>query len=266
MDEIIRICMTTSHVMVPFLALIVLFRCVRSMLAGRADPETWGYLVSPEGTVQPLLHWECIIGRARSSDVKLPYRDVASVHAVMTRNDKGEWTVHNLSRKGGVKVNGKQVDNTAPIFDGDWLACSSHAMQFAVNTELHRALQERRRSIAGWRVAPGVTLFFLTLLQALLVLEFSVSKVSDHLIPIALAFSGLALLEWLCYLMIRSMDRSGFEPETIAFFLCTLGLAVCATATPGALTFQVILLLVGVTAFFVYALPSSMSRYSASHR
>ena len=252
MDEIIRICMTTSHVMVPFLALIVLFRCVRSMLAGRADPETWGYLVSPEGTVQPLLHWECIIGRARSSDVKLPYRDVASVHAVMTRNDKGEWTVHNLSRKGGVKVNGKQVDNTAPIFDGDWLACSSHAMQFAVNTELHRALQERRRSIAGWRVAPGVTLFFLTLLQALLVLEFSVSKVSDHLIPIALAFSGLALLEWLCYLMIRSMDRSGFEPETIAFFLCTLGLAVCATATPGALTFQVILLLVGVAAFFLF--------------
>ena len=252
MDEIIRICMTTSHVMVPFLALIVLFRCVRSMLAGRADPETWGYLVSPEGTVQPLLHWECIIGRARSSDVKLPYRDVASVHAVLTRNDKGEWTVHNLSRKGGVKVNGKQVDNTAPIFDGDWLACSSHAMQFAVNTELHRALQERRRSIAGWRVAPGVTLFFLTLLQALLVLEFSVSKVSDHLIPIALAFSGLALLEWLCYLMIRSMDRSGFEPETIAFFLCTLGLAVCATATPGALTFQVILLLVGVAAFFLF--------------
>ena len=252
MDEIIRICMTTSHVMVPFLALIVLFRCVRSMLAGRADPETWGYLVSPEGTVQPLLHWECIIGRARSSDVKLPYRDVASVHAVMTRNDKGEWTVHNLSRKGGVKVNGKQVDNTAPIFDGDWLACSSHAMQFAVNTELHRALQERRRSIAGWRVAPGVTLFFLTLLQALLVLEFSVSKVSDHLIPIALAFSGLVLLEWLCYLMIRSMDRSGFEPETIAFFLCTLGLAVCATATPGALTFQVILLLVGVAAFFLF--------------
>ena len=252
MDEIIRICMTTSHVMVPFLALIVLFRCVRSMLAGRADPETWGYLVSPEGTVQPLLHWECIIGRARSSDVKLPYRDVASVHAVLTRNDKGDWTVHNLSRKGGVKVNGKQVDNTAPIFDGDWLACSSHAMQFAVNTELHRALQERRRSIAGWRVAPGVTLFFLTLLQALLVLEFSVSKVSDHLIPIALAFSGLVLLEWLCYLMIRSMDRSGFEPETIAFFLCTLGLAVCATATPGALTFQVILLLVGVAAFFLF--------------
>ena len=252
MDEIIRICMTTSHVMVPFLALIVLFRCVRSMLPGRADPETWGYLVSPEGAVQPLLHWECIIGRARSSDVKLPFKDVASVHAVLTRNDKGDWTVHNLSRKSGVKINNRDVPSTAPLRDGDILSCASHPMQFAANTELHRALQERRRPIAGWRVAPGVTLFFLTLLQALLVLEFSVSKVNEHFVPIALAFAGLVLIEWLCYFLIRSMDRSGFEPETIAFFLCTLGLAVCATATPKALTFQLILLLVGVTLFFLF--------------
>ena len=48
------------------------------------------------------------------------------------------------------------------------------------------------------------------------------------------------------------MDRSGFEPETIAFFLCTLGLTVCATSTPDALTFQLILLLASVTLFFLF--------------
>ena len=252
MDQLIRIAMTVTHVMVPLLALIVLFRCVRSMLAGRADPETWGYLVSPEGTVQPLLHWECIIGRARSSDVQLPYRDIASVHTVVTRSDKGEWTVHNLSRKGGTYVNNKRIETTAPLHDGDLLRCSSHTLQFAANTELHRALQEQRRSIAGWRVAPGVTLFFLTLIQILLVLEFAVSKEAEHLVPIALAFAGLVLIEWMCYLLIRSMDRSGFEPETIAFFLCTLGLAVCCTATPDELTFHVILTLASVTMFFLF--------------
>ena len=66
LEHLVRIALAGAHVMIPLLALIVLFRCVRSMLAGRADPETWGYLVSPEGTVQPLLHWECIIGRAIS--------------------------------------------------------------------------------------------------------------------------------------------------------------------------------------------------------
>ena len=252
MDEIIRIVMAVAHVMVPVLALIVLFRCVRSMLAGRADPETWGYLVTPEGTVHPLLHWECIIGRARSSDVELAYRDIASVHAVLRRNDKGDWTVHNLSRKGGVFINDERVETTAPLFDGDLLRCSSHTLQFAANTELHRALQEQRRSVAGWRVAPGATLFFLTLIQILLVMEFAVSKQADRIIPIAIAFAGLIFLEWLCYLLIRSMDRSGFEPETIAFFLCTLGLSICATATPDELTFQLILLLAGVTLFFLF--------------
>ena len=252
MDEIIRIVMAVSHVMVPILALIVLLRCVRSMLAGRADPETWGYLVTPEGTVMPLLHWECIIGRARSSDVQLAFRDVASVHAVLRRNDKGEWTVHNLSRKGGVFINDERVETTAPLFDGDILRCSSHTLQFAANTELHRALQEQRRSVAGWRVAPGATLFFLTLIQILLVLEFAVSKQAERIIPIALAFAGLIFVEWLCYLLIRSMDRSGFEPETIAFFLCTLGLSICATATPDELTYQLILLLAGVTLFFLF--------------
>ena len=252
MEAIIRISMAVAHVMVPLLAMIVLLRCVRSMLAGRADPETWGYLVSPEGTVHPLLHWECIIGRAKTSDVQLPYRDIASVHAVLTRNDKGDWTVHNLSRKGGVYINNERIESTAPLFDGDLVRCSSHTLQFAANTELHRALQEQRRSIAGWRVSPGATLFFLTLIQILLVMEFAFSKQAEHRIPIALAFAGLMFLEWLCYLLIRSMDRSGFEPETIAFFLCTLGLAVCSTATPNELTYHIILLLASVTMFFLF--------------
>ena len=252
LEHLLRIALVGAHVMIPLLALIVLFRCVRSMLAGRADPETWGYLVSPEGTVQPLLHWECIIGRAKSSDVILPFRDIASVHAVLTRNDKGEWTLHNLSRKGGAAINGERVDATAPVFDGDELRFSTHTMTFAANTEQHRALQEQRRSVAGWRVSPGATLFFLTLIQILLVMEFAFSRESAHRIPIALAFSSLILLEWLCYLLIRSMDRSGFEPETIAFFLCTIGLSVCATATPDELTFHILLLIASVTLFFLF--------------
>ena len=57
-------------------------------------------LVTPDGKVYPLLHWECLIGRARSADITLPYPDVANVHAVLMRNDAGEWTVSDLSRSG----------------------------------------------------------------------------------------------------------------------------------------------------------------------
>ena len=79
------------------------------MFYGRAEPETWGHLVTPDGKVYPLLHWECLIGRARSADITLPYADVANVHAVLMRNDAGEWTVSDLSRSGGVFLNGEQI-------------------------------------------------------------------------------------------------------------------------------------------------------------
>lgn len=221
------------------------------MLSGRAEPETWGYLVSPEGKVYPLLHWECIIGRSRSADVTLPFADVASVHAVLMRNDRGEWKIHDLSRSGGVFLNGERIKSAEDVVDGDILRCTTHMLKFSAATEEHRALQEQRRTAAGWKVSPGATLFFLTLFQLLLVLEFVVSADPAHLVNIILAFFALVLAEWFCYILMRTMDRSGFEVETIAFFLCTLGLCVCASSTPDEMTRQVILIIVGVVLFFL---------------
>ena len=241
-----------ARFVLPVFALVVLYRCVRSMLSGRADPEIWGYLVTPKGEVSQLRHWECIIGRARSSDVRLNFEDVASVHAVLMRNDKGEWHIHDLSRGGGVHLNGKQLDQTEQLVDGDIIRCGKHMLKFATNTEQHRALQERKREVAGWKINAGTTLFFLTLCQLLLMLEFYVSLDDEHRITALLAFFALILVQWLCYLVMRTLDRSGYEPETLAFFLCTLGLSVCATATPDELVRQTILLIAGVVLFFLF--------------
>lgn len=252
MSDLAVVCANAAHFLLPLLALVVLFRCVRSMLSGRAEPETWGYLVSPEGKVYPLLHWECIIGRSRSADVTLPFADIASVHAVLMRDDHGDWKIHDLSRSGGVFLNGERIQDAAQVVDGDILRCTTHMLKFSSATEEHRALQEQRRTVAGWKVSPGATLFFLTLFQLLLVLEFIVSADPAHLVNIILAFFALILAEWFCYILMRTMDRSGFEVETIAFFLCTLGLAVCATSTPDEMTRQVILILVGIALFFLF--------------
>lgn len=241
-----------ARFVLPVFALVVLYRCVRSMLSGRADPEIWGYLVTPKGEVSQLRHWECIIGRARSSDVRLNFEDVASVHAVLMRNDKGEWHIHDLSRGGGVHLNGKQLEDTEQLVDGDIIRCGKHMLKFATNTEQHRALQERKREVAGWKINAGTTLFFLTLCQLLLMLEFYVSLDDEYKITALLAFFALILVQWLCYLVMRTLDRSGYEPETLAFFLCTLGLSVCATATPDELVRQTILLIAGVALFFLF--------------
>ena len=240
-----------AHFILPVIALIVLIRCIASMFYGRAEPETWGHLVTPDGKVYPLLHWECLIGRARSADITLPYVDVANVHAVLMRNDAGEWTVSDLSRSGGVYLNGEQITEPTQVFSGDILRCSTHMLKFADMSEERRAVQEQRRTIAGRKVSAGGTLFFLTVFQLLLALEFVSSADSAHLLGILMAFAALSLTQWFCYVLMRTMDRSGFEVETIAFFLCTLGLEICATSTPDDLTKEIILIIVGIALFFL---------------
>ena len=240
-----------AHFILPVIALIVLIRCIASMFYGRAEPETWGHLVTPDGKVYPLLHWECLIGRARSADITLPYADVANVHAVLMRNDAGEWTVSDLSRSGGVYLNGEQITEPTQVFSGDILRCSTHMLKFADMSEERRAVQEQRRTIAGRKVSAGGTLFFLTVFQLLLALEFVSSADSAHLLGILMSFAALALTQWFCYVLMRTMDRSGFEVETIAFFLCTLGLEICATSTPDDLTKEIILIIVGIALFFL---------------
>ena len=89
-------------------------------------------------------------------------------------------------------------------------------------------------------------------MQLLLMLEFFVSAKEEYRFQTMLAFFALVLIEWLCYLLMRTMDRSGFEPETIAFFLCTLGMCICATATPAELVRHVVLLMVGIALFFLF--------------
>ena len=109
---------------------------------------------------------------------------------------------------------------------------------------------ERRRTAPGRFVGPGVTLLILTLFQAFLTLEFTVTADEQYLTSICLAFLALIVLEWFCYLVMRSVRRTGFEPETIAFFLSTLGMEVCASSTPDEMFRQVLFLLIGVALFF----------------
>ena len=41
----------------------------------------------------------------------------------LMRNDAGEWTVSDLSRSGGVYLNGEQITEPTQVFSGDILRC-----------------------------------------------------------------------------------------------------------------------------------------------
>ena len=86
----------------------------------------------------------------------------------------------------------------------------------------------------------------------------------SSLLGVTLAFAALISLEWFCYSSMRLLGRSGFEIETIAFYLSTLGLSVAASSVPEELYKQILLTVAGVGLFlFVGWWLRSLSRVTA---
>ena len=235
----------------PVLAIWLLLRCVRSMLRERYEPEVWAWLEATDKSNAALKHWESVIGRSKGCDIVVDRPSVAPAHAALLRSDTGNWRLHDLS--GGNTANGALRDEGRGIdvHDGDILHFADVSMRFHDLSEAQRAENERGRSLPGLNTSQGVTLLILTVFQVLLTLEFTESLSGRLLTDTALAFACLIFTEWCFFMLMRAIDRRGFEVETLAFFLCTLGLAVCASAAPEDLLKQVLLLLAGIL-FFLF--------------
>ena len=85
-----------------FFAVWIVARCARSMLSERYVPEVWGYLELPDGTSRAIEHWECILGRAKASDIVLTGEGIERSHAAIQRSGAGEWTLSALDGGRGV--------------------------------------------------------------------------------------------------------------------------------------------------------------------
>ena len=242
---------TAVSYILPLFAIIVLIRCTKSMLGNKSQTEIWGYIHRDDG-VSLISHWENLIGRSRSADICLPYQMVSRVHAVLIRSPKGVWRIFDIFSKGGVWVNGEKVHGTGTVVhDGDILNLAGNSVRFRDISEKQRDAIEARRTQTWRRVHPAVTLFFLTVFQALLLLELCCTAAAENISGIALGFGLLILLEWFCYFAMRSIRRTGFEVETLAFFLSSIGLEIIASSVPDEMFRQMIIVFAGVVAFFV---------------
>ncbi len=244
------ICVT--RYILPVLAVWVVCRCLRSMLSEKYDPEVWGHLIFPDTSAAPLPHWECLIGRSKSSDIVVNSPDISRIHAVLIRNDKGVWRIYDMASRGGVYVNREKVPARGmEIKNGDRIRLASVTLGFADVTESEVRTVTEGRTSAGAIINPGATLLLLSLFQAIMALQYCFSASDEWLTITCLAFFALLIIEWFCYLFMRSLGRTGFEVEIIAFFLTTLGISVVATSAPEELTKTILLTIVGVVLFFV---------------
>ena len=241
-----------TRIILPILAVWVLFRCMRSLLRENYESEIWGYFIFPDETRIPMRHWECTIGRSSSSDIILSDEEVSRSHAVVLRDDDGNFAVYDLNSKGGVRVNGLSVSpQGAKLEDGDLISIAGVIIEFIALTEEEQAAVGVSRTVPGKIINPGATFFILTVFMAVIALQHTISADAQYSLSIALSFGTLCAMMWCYYLVMRSMRRMGFELEAIAFLLCTLGLSVVATSVPSDMTKQILLLSAGIMLYLV---------------
>lgn len=249
MEALTSYALATSKFLLILLSVLILARCLRSLLSEKYESEIWGHL-SCHGENYPLTHWENLIGRSVSADVRLCYPGVGRSHAVLSRSDKGLWKICDIFSKNGVWVNGVKVGSAGgTVRNGDVINLGGVVLRFHDLTAADRQNNEAVRTSAGSRVSPTVTLLELTGFQLMLMFQHSLSAGEAHVRSILLAFVALIALQWCCYSALRLMERSGFEVETLAFYLTSLGMSVAASSTPEDMYKQILLVLVAVALF-----------------
>ena len=250
-DTFLSYSLTATKYVLIILSVTILVRCLRSMLSERYEPEVWAYLRLGRENL-PVTHWENIIGRSRSADVRIDRRGMGRVHAVLKRSDRGVWTIYDVFSRRGVWVNSVKVGPRGMNLDtGDVINLAGTTVRFQDITTAKRQKLEAQRTVPGKTVSPFGTLLELTVFELFLLLQHAMSAKEEYLYPIAMAFVLLLALEWACYFSMRLMGRSGFEVETLAFYLTALGLSVAASSTPEDMYKQILLMTAAVALFLL---------------
>ena len=236
------------RVAVPVLAAILLMRCAMPLLTFRREPEIWAWLNMASGTQIPVTHWENVIGRSKSCDVTIDFSTVSRNHAVLTRYDDGSWTISDVGSKSGTFVNDRQIQICA-LRPKDRINIGGVEMQLQPITQRQgqRQAELRTKAASAWDML--INLMLLTILQCLMLMGFLLRGERSEFINILQGFGGIVLCQWILFLFYAIIRRKSFEIETMAFFLCTVGMAAIATVRPGETVKQLIAMLLGVGLF-----------------
>lgn len=232
------------------LALFVFIKSVRSLWAARGASEIWAYLILPDGTHTPLTHWESVIGRSKNADVVVDVMTVSRNHGLLVRDELGNWRYNDLDSSGGSQINGNTVYKSTSVGAGDTISLAGAECLFIPASLEERLdnLDERRKT--SFVSSPLSSLMALTLFQAMLCLQLIVAKGDALPVSVLVGIFGLTVIMWVFWSILSLMHLRHFEIETIAFFLCTLDLAVTATSSPDEVIKQVIAIFLGVCLFF----------------
>ena len=235
----------------PVLALAILARCAISLLRFRKEPEIWGHIAFEDGSRLPVTHWENIIGRTRRNDIQMNFENIYKQHAVLTRYDDGSWTIGDVGGRGGIAINGEPITGLTEIGYGDLIDLNGLEVTLVPITDEEAEYVASCRTNPKHVMSPAITLLLMSIFQFFTVVQLMIGCDPEQWGRIYGSFFAIFVLMWGLFAFNKAMRRSGFEVETIAFFLCSMGLAIIASVDPEELTKTVISMVMGIVLFMV---------------
>lgn len=232
----------------PSIIFILLFRCIKPLLTFRREPEIWAWLCLENGKKLPITHWENVIGRSKRSDIVIDFPTVSRSHCVLTRYDDGSWTITDADSKDGIFVNGKRVRIRA-LQPEDVISIGGLEMVLQPISRKQEQRLAQLRTKASSVLSSICNVVLLTVFQLLCVVAFLLGGAGEHAQSILIGFGGIAICQWLLLLFYVCIRRASFEIESIAFFLCTMGMAVISTVSPHEAVKQLIAMVLGIALF-----------------
>ena len=247
----VSVFVTAMRYLAPLLVAILLWRCGKPLLTFRREPEIWAWLCLADGKKLPVTHWENIIGRHKRCDIVMDFPTVSRNHAVLTRYDDGSWTITDTDSKSGVRVNGRRVPICA-LTEQDVISIGGIEMTLQPISRQQEAHLAKLRTRASSGVESITNLLILSIFQALSCMGFLMSG-SEHAVSILLGYGGILVAQWALLVFYLVLNRPAFEVETLAFLLCSMGMAAISAVKPAEAGKQLIALALGLGAFLTVA-------------
>ena len=247
-DTYVHVYQAIIRYLVPVLVGIFLFRTVRPLLTFRREPELWGWLLLENGRKLPITHWENVIGRSKRSDVVVDVPTISRNHAVLTRYDDGSWSVSDAHSKSGTFVNGNRIEICA-LEEDDIIQIGGVNMKVVPISRKQEQKLAQLRTKAANPMDTVANVLMLTLVQLLICFSYLLTADSRYLTNIFLGNFGIIFCQWALLTFYLVIKKPSFEVESIAFFLCSMGMAAICAVKPAETVKQLIALVMGLGAF-----------------
>lgn len=240
-QQILRYCL-------PVLVGFLLFLCIKPLLTFRREPEIWAWLVLEDQRRLAITHWESVIGRNKRSDVVINMPAVSRNHAVLTRYDDGSWTIADADSKAGVLVNGEKV-SIAELEPEDVIDIGGVKMKLLPISRRQEIKLAQLRTKGARPLHSLANVLLLTLIQILICSSYLMTAKEANALSVFWGFAGITISQWALLIFYFVIRKPSFEIETIAFLLCSLGMAAIAAVKPGETTKQLIAMFMGLALF-----------------